>query len=114
VKTRASSVASTQTKASPRPRRTHATRIAELETIVHDLKGKLAQKEDEIIRVLLAAEDNKTVEARVLQKLEKYEQEHRAMKSVVEEVMGAIRQVEGKDVEKRNVGLATEPVVFGP
>jgi hypothetical protein len=76
----------------------------------------MVQKDEEIIRLLLLAEEKKTVENRLLQKLEEYEEEHRSMKTAVQQLFDVVRRVGPKIIERCEAGVRPErvPCVQGP
>jgi hypothetical protein len=72
----------------PQPRHTNTTRIAELERQVLELQQQMAKGRQDLTELKGFVEDRKAIDGRVQRQLREYEREHKAMRSVADEVLG--------------------------
>jgi hypothetical protein len=72
----------------PQPCHTNTTRIAELERQVLELQQQMAKGRQDLTELKGFVEDRKAIDGRVQRQLREYEREHKAMRSVADEVLG--------------------------
>jgi len=95
-----------------RGRRPNAQRIAELEALVLQLRDQMQEKDVEIVRLLLAAEERKTEDTTIKRHLEEYQREQRAIRSVVNQVLKDIAQLD-PNINEAGVGPEALPTEGG-